>query len=278
MAHYQIEENLRTTNGQRAVSWAIAMVASAIILLMLYFVHISIPNPPFENKKGDLILDFGMVEDPSFGRPTDGGPSPTAPKLGGDPSEGPKSNQPQSGGAGPVVTSEANPETTSLPPIDPPSSDRPASDNPKIKVDMTKIGKRGGKGGEGDPNGWKNGSGSTGSGKGGTSGGVTGNYGDRVTGNKGGKNFTNTFKKYAMTSKYENPRTDAFGVIIARVRIDCTGKYSVIEWNVKGTTWNGDDNDMMRIFRDFLNDSKFDKNGEGCGESALVTLNVTKSF
>ena len=31
MAHYQIEENLRTTNGQRAVSWAIAMVASAII-------------------------------------------------------------------------------------------------------------------------------------------------------------------------------------------------------------------------------------------------------
>jgi len=27
-----------------------------------------------------------------------------------------------------------------------------------------------------------------------------------------------------------------------------------------------------------LNDSKFDKNGEGCGESALVTLNVTKSF
>ena len=52
----------------------------------------------------------------------------------------------------------------------------------------------------------------------------------------------------------------------------------MIEWNVKGTTWNGDDNDMMRIFRDFLNDSKFDKNGEGCGESALVTLNVTKSF
>ena len=66
MAHYQIEENLRTTNGQRAVSWVIALIASAIILLMLYFVHISIPNPPFENKKGDLILDFGMVEDPSF--------------------------------------------------------------------------------------------------------------------------------------------------------------------------------------------------------------------
>ena len=147
---------------------------------MLYFVHISIPNPPFENKKGALILDFGMVEDPSFGRPTDGGPSPTPPKLGGDPSEGPQTNQPQSGGVGPVVTSEAQPETTSLPPIDPPSSDRPASDNPKIKVDFTKFGKRNGKGGEGDPNGWKNGSGSTGSGKGGNGGGVTGNYGDRI--------------------------------------------------------------------------------------------------
>ena len=155
---------------------------------------------------------------------------------------------------------------------------RPASDNPKIKVDFTKFGKRNGKGGEGDPNGWKNGSGSTGSGKGGNGGGVTGNYGDRVTGSKGGKNWSNTFKKYAMSSNYDNPRTDAFGVIIARVRIDCNGKWSVIEWNVKGTSWNGDDDDMMRIFRDFLNDSHFEKNGEGCGESALVTLNVTKSF
>ncbi len=278
MAHYQIEENLRTTNGQRAVSWVIALIASAIILLMLYFVHISIPNPPFENKKGDLILDFGMVEDPSFGRPTDGGPSPTAPKLGGNPSEGPKSNQPQSGGAGPVVTSEAQPESASLPPIDPPSSNRPASDNPKIKVDMTKIGKRGGKGGEGDPNGWKNGSGSTGSGKGGTSGGVTGNYGDRVTGNKGGKNWNSTFTKYIMTSEYENPRNVGTGVIVAMVTIDCNGKYSVKEWEVKGTTWVGEVEDMKRIFRDFLNASTFKKNGEGCGESALVTLNVTRSY
>ena len=278
MAHYQIEENLRTTNGQRAVSWVIALIASAIILLMLYFVHISIPNPPFENKKGDLILDFGMVEDPSFGRPTDGGPSPTPPKLGGDPSEGPKSNQPQSGGAGPVVTSEANPETTSLPPIDPPSSDRPASDNPKIKVDMTKIGKRGGKGGEGDPNGWKNGSGSTGSGKGGNNGGVTGNYGDRMTGNKDGKNFSAKFTKYRMSSDFDNPATDSYGKIIARVRVECNGTYRVIEWNVIGTTWNGSDEDMRSTFNKFLKRSQFEKNGDGCGESALVTLDVKKTF
>ena len=223
MAHYQIEENLSTTTNQKIVSWLISMVASAIILFILWFVHISIPNPPFENKKGALILDFGMVEETSAGRPTDGGPSPTAPKLGGDPSQGPSNNQPQSGGVGPVVTSEAQSQAPSLPPIDPPSSDRPASDNPKIKVDFSKIGKRGGKGGEGDPNGVKNGIGSTGSGKGGNNGGVTGNYGDRVTGNKGGANFSAKFTKYSMSSDFDNPATDAYGKIIARVRVECNG-------------------------------------------------------
>ena len=278
MAHYQIEQNLTTTPNQRIVSGLISMVALSIIFVMLYFVHISIPNPPFENKKGSLILDFGMVEETSAGRPTDGGPSPTAPKLGGAPSEGPASKQPQSGGIGPVVTSEAQSQSPSLPPIDPPSSDRPASDNPKIKVDFSKIGKRGGKGGEGDPNGVKNGIGSTGSGKGGNNGGVTGNYGDRVTGNKGGGNFSATFKKYAMSSNYENPKTDAFGKIIARVELKCDGTWIVREWNVTGTTFNGDDSEMQSLFNAFLRKSQFDKNGDGCGERALVTLDIKKTY
>jgi hypothetical protein len=278
MTHYQIEENLSTTTNQKIVSWLISMVASAIILFMLWFVHISIPNPPFENKKGVLILDFGMVEETSAGRPTDGGPSPTAPKLGGDPSQGPSNNQPQSGGVGPVVTSEAQSQSPSLPPIDPPSSDRPASDNPKIKVDFSKIGKRGGKGGEGDPNGVRNGIGSTGYGKGGNNGGVTGNYGDRVTGNKGGANFSAKFTKYSMSSDFDNPATDAYGKIIARVRVECNGTYRVVEWNVSGTTWNGSDDDMISTFNKFLKRSQFDKNGEGCGESALVTLDVKKTY
>ncbi len=278
MAHYQIEENLSTTTNQKIVSWLISLVASAIILFILWFVHISIPNPPFENKKGALILDFGMVEETSAGRPTDGGPSPTAPKLGGDPSQGPSNNQPQSGGVGPVVTSEAQSQSPSLPPIDPPSSDRPASDNPKIKVDFSKIGKRGGKGGEGDPNGVKNGIGSTGSGKGGNNGGVTGNYGDRVTGNKGGANFSAKFTKYSMSSDFDNPATDAYGKIIARVRVECNGTYRVIEFNVSGTTWNGTDEDMISTFNKFLKRSQFEKNGEGCGESALVTLDVKKTY
>jgi hypothetical protein len=278
MAHYQIEENLSTTTNQKIVSWLISLVASAIILFILWFVHISIPNPPFENKKGALILDFGMVEETSAGRPTDGGPSPTAPKLGGDPSQGPSNNQPQSGGVGPVVTSEAQSQSPSLPPIDPPSSDRPASDNPKIKVDFSKIGKRGGKGGEGDPNGVKNGIGSTGSGKGGNNGGVTGNYGDRVTGNKGGVPFSAKFTKYSMSSDFDNPATDAYGKIIARVRVECNGTYRVVEWNVSGTTWNGSDEDMQITFKAFLKSSTFAKNGDGCGESALVTLDVKKTY
>jgi hypothetical protein len=278
MAHYQIEENLSTTTNQKIVSWLISLVASAIILCILWFVHISIPNPPFENKKGALILDFGMVEETSAGRPTDGGPSPTAPKLGGDPSQGPSNNQPQSGGVGPVVTSEAQSQSPSLPPIDPPSSDRPASDNPKIKVDFSKIGKRNGKGGEGDPNGVKNGIGSTGSGKGGNNGGVTGNYGDRVTGNKGGANFSAKFTKYKMDSDFDNPNTDAYGKIIARVKVDCNGIAAVTEWNVSGTTWNGSDEDMQKTFKAFLKRSTFAKNGDGCGESALVTLDVKKTY
>jgi len=278
MAHYQIEENLSTTTNQKIVSWLISLVASAIILCILWFVHISIPNPPFENKKGALILDFGMVEETSAGRPTDGGPSPTAPKLGGEPSQGPSNNQPQSGGVGPVVTSEAQSQSPSLPPIDPPSSDRPASDNPKIKVDFSKIGKRGGKGGEGDPNGVRNGIGSTGSGKGVNNGGVTGNYGDRVTGNKGGANFSAKFTKYSMSSDFDNPATDAYGKIIARVRVECNGTYRVVEWNVSGTTWNGSDEDMISTFNKFLKRSQFEKNGEGCGESALVTLDVKKTY
>lgn len=278
MAHYQIEENLTTTTNQRVVSWLISLTALAIILCILWFVHISIPNPPFENKKGALILDFGMVEEVSAGRPTDGGPSPTPPKLGGAPSEGPSSNQPQSGGAGPVVTSEAQPETNSLPPIDPPSSDRPPSDNPKIKVDFSKIGKRNGKGGEGDPNGVKTGSGSTGSGSGGKNGGLTGAGGNRVTGNKSGVPYSAKFTKYSMSSNYENPNTDAYGKIIARVRVNCDGTYKVVEWNASGTTWNGSDEDMMKVFNEFLRRSTFVKNGDGCGESALVTLDVKKTY
>lgn len=253
-------------------------MASAIILGMLWFVHISIPNPPFENKKGSLVLDFGMVEDVSAGRPNDGGPSPTPPAQSGAPSEGPSSNQPQSGGVGPVVTSEAQHETPSLPPIDPPSSDRPPSDNPKIKVDFTKIGKRNGTGGVGDPNGVKSGVGSTGSGKGGNNGGVTGNYGDRLTSNKGNANFSAKFTKYSMFSDFDNPNTDAYGKIIGRVRVNCDGTWKVIEWNVSGTTWNGSEDDMIATFTKFLKRSQFEKNGDGCGESALVTLIVKKTY
>ena len=81
-----------------------------------------------------------------------------------------------------------------------------------------------------------------------------------------------------MSSDFDNPNTDAYGKIIARVRVDCNGTWKVIEWNVSGTTWNGSDDDMIATFTKFLKRSQFEKNGDGCGESALVTLDVKKTY
>ena len=99
-----------------------------------------------------------------------------------------------------------------------------------------------------------------------------------MTGSKGGVPFSSKFTKYKMSSGFDNPNTDAFGKIIARVRVECDGKYRVTEWNVSGTTWNGSNEDMMSTFYSFLKESYFEKNGEGCGESALVTLDVKKTY
>jgi hypothetical protein len=60
--------------------------------------------------------------------------------------------------------------------------------------------------------------------------------------------------------------------------VECNGTYRVVEWNVSGTTWNGSDPDMEAIFKKFLSLSRFEKNGEGCGESALVILDVKKTY
>lgn len=278
MAHYEIENELKTTLEQRVVSWLISIVASALILFILYFAHISIPNPPFENKKGVLELDFGMIEDPSFGRPTDGGPSPNPPKIGGNPSQGPQTNQMPSGGQGEIITNEADQSVANLPPIDPPTSDRPASENPKIKVDFSKIGKRNGKGGEGDPNGLKNGIGSTGSGKGGNKGGVTGNYGDRVTTNKGKGLFSHKFGNYDLNSTVDKVDADGVGPIVARVSVDCNGIWKVTGWNATGTNYSGSDPNMKMVFTDFLRRSHFTRTGDKCPESALVTLNIKKTY
>ena len=90
--------------------------------------------------------------------------------------------------------------------------------------------------------------------------------------------FATTFSKYSITSNYRYTQTDVYGTIVARVKIGCDGNWSVVEWNVKGTSWYGGENEMTRVFRDFIKESKFYKIGDNCGETALITLNVRKTF
>ena len=90
--------------------------------------------------------------------------------------------------------------------------------------------------------------------------------------------FATTFFKYSITSNYRYTQTDVYGTIVARVKIGCDGNWSVVEWNVKGTSWYGGENEMTRVFRDFIKESKFYKIDDNCGETALITLNVRKTF
>jgi hypothetical protein len=62
MSHYVIEENLSTTREQKFASVGLSLIVSAVIIAFLYFMHIVVPNPPFEVKSGEVELDFGLQE------------------------------------------------------------------------------------------------------------------------------------------------------------------------------------------------------------------------
>ncbi len=74
MRHYVIESKLSTSKQQKWVAAGISSVVAALVVLLMYWLHIRVPNPPFAKKDGELLLDFGL-EEVSYGRPTDGGPS-----------------------------------------------------------------------------------------------------------------------------------------------------------------------------------------------------------
>lgn len=82
MRSYIIDTYLGTSSGEKRLAAVISMVITAIIVFMMYWLHIRVPNPPFQTKTGELQLDFGL-EEVSYGRPTDGGPSAFPPALGG---------------------------------------------------------------------------------------------------------------------------------------------------------------------------------------------------
>lgn len=262
-----LEEKLSSTNNEKLVSAGLALLITSGLIFVLWFLHITVSNPPFDVKQGVVILDVGLV-DAGFGQPDQGGPSPTAPALGG--AEGEAGGNSQAGGYGDIVTNEGEKTTATLPPIQPPTSTQPSVD-PRLKTRMGKIGSR--TGGPGDPNGFPGGSGSTGSGPGGNNGGVTGN-GGKTPGGKGNGVFSYNFTHFKLSSSVTKVEADGEGNIVCRVSVDCAGRPSVIEYGSRGTTYSGSVTNMKQVFDYFINRSTFTKIGEKCPESGLVTLTV----
>ncbi len=275
MSHYVIEENLTTSSKERSLSAVISLIISIIIVSLLYFMKIVVPNPPFDLKTGELQLDFGAVEEVSFGRPTDGGPSDVPPaKGGGDGASEPQSTTAPtpSGGLGQIVnTTDVTAEET-LPPIDPPASTKPASNSRLSKLNLS--GRKSGPGGPGSPNGIEGGSGSTGFGPGGNNGGITGMGGTRVTQNRGNGLFTSKgFASHQILSDVRKVNAEGTGTIEARIEVNCNGVASIKAMMPTGNYTGGLAN-AREVMNYFLSKSRFEKIGDKCPETGTITLNI----
>jgi hypothetical protein len=268
MNAFVLEDKLSSSANEKITSAGLALLITAGLIFILWFLKITVPNPPFDVKQGVVILDIGLV-DAGFGQPDQGGPSPDAPALGGP--QGDDAGASQSGGYGDIVTNEANKAAATLPPIKPPTSTQPSVD-PRLKNRMGKIGSRTGTG-PGDPSGFPGGTGSTGSGPGGTKGGVTGN-GGITPGGVGNGVFSYNFTHFKLSSTVTKVNADGEGNIVCRVSVDCAGRASVIEYGSRGTTYSGSVTNMKNVFDYFINRSTFTKIGDKCPESGLVTLTV----
>ncbi len=275
MSHYVIEENLTTSAKERSLSAVISIFISIVIVSLLYFMKIVVPNPPFEMKKGELQLDFGAVEEVSFGRPTDGGPSDVPPALGG----GDGASEPQtttsptpSGGLGQIVnTSDASAEAT-LPPIDPPASTTPASNSRLSKLNLS--GRKSGKPGPGSPNGIEDGSGPNGMGLGENNGKIKGEFGSRVTNNRGNGLFTaRGFASHQILSDVRKVNAEGTGTIEAIIFVNCNGVASIKNMKPSGNYTGGLAN-AREVMNYFLSKSRFEKIGENCPETGTITLNI----
>jgi hypothetical protein len=270
MNHYIVEEKLDSTQGQKVSSGLMATVITALLLGILWFVRISMPNPPLDLKEGVLELDMGVV-DGGFGDPNSGGPSPTPPALGDSKGDGGGDPSP-SGGEGKVVTNDGE-NSVNLPPIDPPK--RGDQTDPNLAKRL-KVGKRTGSGSstEGNPNGWVGGKGKTGSGTGGNDGGVTGTNGRNPGGGKG--LYSYAFTQFKLNSGVREVQANGDGVLAYRVRVNCDGTWSIVGESA-GFTYNGGA-DAKIVFTNFLRKSSFERFGESCPETGTVTVNVRKSL
>lgn len=275
MSHYVIEKNLNTTKGQKATSGVISLLISSLLIFALWFMKITLPNPPFQNKTGELELDFGVVEEEkSFGAPDQGGPSSTPPAKGGENIEAssPTPEKTTTGGQGEVVNTTDPTEETSLPPIDPPESKTPKV-NSRL-AGALKIGKRG-NGKDGIENGIEGGVGKQGFGDGGKIPGITGAGGSKVTNNRGNKLFDYKFNKYTFTSEVRQVNADGEGDIIAYVRVLANGRARVLRID-PSSTYTGGDANAKEVMQNFIDRSKFLPIGDISEDQGKIKLTVTK--
>ncbi len=272
MSLYIIDRKLTTTPEEKSMSGVLALVITLALIAILWFVHIRVPDPPFDIKQGAVELDFGMI-DGGLGSPDAGGPSLTPPAQGGD--DGGEQADNAAGGYGEVVTNEGDKvKTPALPPIKPPVS----KEDPRAAAARAKLGKRGTTG-PGTPDGWKKGSGSTGSGPG-TTPGQHGPGTGTNPGRKGTGSVTGDFTNYKIQAGTVAVNADGEGVIACRVRVECNGSWSIVSVELRGTTYTGSsaDANMRRVFTEALANTRFIKTGEICPETKVVKANIVKSY
>lgn len=277
MRNYVIDNQLVTTIKEKWVAGLVSTLITALIIFLMYWLHIRVPNPPFQTKNGELMLDFGL-EEVSYGRPTDGGPSAFPPaKGGGDNSEAISTPSPStpSGGQGAVVNTTDAAETLALPPIDPPASTTPAV-NSRLKG--LKIGKRSGTSGPGTPNGIVGGQGNVGLGGTSNNGGIHGAGGKRVTKNTGNGFYTaKGFSSHDINSDVKRVDSDGVGVIEAAITVTCDGK-AFVKSILPSGTYTGSSANAKAVMQYFLSKSKFVRTGEDCPETGNISLDIKKGL
>lgn len=272
MSLYVVEEKLDSSSSDKLKSGLLALLISMMLVALLWFIRISMPDPPFEVKEGILELDMGVI-DGGFGNPNDGGPSLTPPAQ-GDGAGDAGGNPVVSGGEGKVVTNESD-NTVKLPPIDPPKrSDNP--EDPALAKRLGKIGKRTGGSTEGTPNGWPGGKGTTGSGGGPNNGGVRGDGTGTRVGDRGRGVVSAYFTNFKLISDVQQVPAEGTGMIVYEVKVECDGSFRILGGEAAGTTYTG--SDSKAVFSYVLRQSSFRKVGETCPETGKVYVNIKRSF
>ena len=127
---------------------------------------------------------------------------------------------------------------------------------------------------EGNPNGWKNGRGKDGMGKG-TNSGIQGN-GGRMPGKGGSGGVYAEFRNFEISSSTVKITADGRGKIRCSVKVDCNGKWSIVRAGLIGTTYTGQPTDAnyRNVFKQAMRGVIFKKTGTDCPETRTVTADI----